>query len=109
MTKRVVAQQENLKTLVRCKSEKRKKILEEGGKDLQLCLRECAVNILNGTIPLTPNQYKKLEPYKDGVRRIALYKTTQKERRDIEQNGGFLPALLAPVVGAVLGALLKKK
>ena len=83
--------------------------MDEGGKELQKCLRECAVNILKGNIPLTPAQLKKLKRFKEKVRLLAAYKTPVKKRRELEQSGGFLPALLAPVVGAVLGALLKKK
>ena len=66
------------------------------------------MNILNGNIPLTPYQLQKLRRYKAKLRTLAKPCVSQKQKLDIEQKGGFLPALLAPVVGAVLGSILKR-
>ena len=109
MTKRVVQQCAVLKKLKTCGSKERKILLKQGGKALQLCLQECAINILNGNVPLTPYQLKRLKRYKDKVRKLSKNSTPQKNRLQIEQQGGFLPALIAPILGAVLGAVLKKK
>lgn len=110
MTKRVIEHRAVLRKLKRCDAKERKKILKQGGKALQLCLQECAMNILNGNIPLTPYQLRKLKRYKDKIRALAKPRGVSRERKiAIEQKGGFLPALLAPVVGAVLGAVLNRK
>ena len=109
MTKRLLQHSAVLKKLKKCDSKQRKKLLKQGGKALQLCLQECALNILNGNVPLTPFQLKKLRRYKDKLRKLTKKRTSLKEKVAIEQRGGFLPALLAPVVGAVLGAILKKR
>lgn len=108
MTKRVVAHLSLLKKLRKCKAHQRGTLIKNGGKPLQLCLRECAVNILKGNLSLTKGQVSKLKKYKKQIRDISKKKTSQKRRLQIEQKGGFLPALLAPVLGAVLGGLFKK-
>lgn len=109
MTNRVASHLSLLKKLKQCKPRCRKDLLKSGGKPLQLCLRECAVNILRGNVHLTKCQITKLKRYKKEIREIGKKKTSQKRRLEIEQKGGFLPALIAPILGAVLGGLLKKK
>ena len=93
-----------------CKSNKaaRKKILADGGKPLQHCLRECAVNLLSGTIPLNKRQFQKLKRYKTGIRDLSRRKTSYKKRLHIEQKGGFLASLLLPIIGSLAGAIIKK-
>ena len=105
MTKRVVSHLSLLKKLRKCKPNCRKNLLKNGGKSLQLCLRECAVNILKGNVHLTKGHKAKLNKYKKQIREIGKKKTSQKRRLHIEQKGGFLPALIAPVLGALLGGL----
>ena len=110
MTQRVVQHMDALKKLKRLKGgKKRDDLLKHGGKPLQLCLRECALNILKGNVPLTSQQLKKLKAHKVLLREFCKNRTSQRRRFEIEQKGGFLPALLAPVIGAVLGVILKKK
>lgn len=109
MTKRIVAHLSLLRKLKKCKPRCRKQLLSSGGKSLQLCLRECAVNILRGNVRLTKCQITRLKKYKKQIREIGRKKTTQKRRLQIEQKGGFLPALIAPILGAVLGGLIRKK
>ena len=109
MTKRIVSHLSSLKKLKKCKPQCRKNLLESGGKSLQVCLRECAVNILKGNVCLTKAQKTKLQKYKNQIREISKKGTSQKKRLQIEQKGGFLPALIAPVLGALLGGLIKKK
>lgn len=109
MTKKVVAHLSLLKKLTKCKGKQRKTLLGEGGKSLQLCLRECALNILKGNLHLTKSQHLKLKKYKKHIRELSKKKTSQKKRLQIEQRGGFLPLLLAPVLGAVVSQLINKR
>ena len=108
MTNRVKTQLPILKKLKKCSAKERKALLARGGKPLQLCLRECAINILRGNLHLTKSQHTRLRKHKAKLRDLSKAKTSNKKRLDIEQKGGFLPLLLAPVLGAVLGGLLKK-
>ena len=107
MTKRVMQHASVLKKLKKCDSKERKRLLKQGGKALQLCLQECAHNVLKGNVPLTGSQLKTLRKHKEKLRKVAKRSTSRRDKLAIEQRGGFLPALLAPVVGAVLGAILK--
>ena len=108
MTKKVVSQLPTLKKLKSCSVKNRKALLNKGGKPLQLCLRECAINILKGNVPLSQSQFNSLKKYKKSLRDISKKNTSNKKRLAIEQRGGFLPLLLAPIVGSLLGGLFKK-
>lgn len=108
MTKRVIDQLAVLKKLRKCSAKERKALLAKGGKPLQLCLRECAINILKGNVVLTKSQLTHMRRYKTKLRDLSKKKTSQKKRLAIEQRGGFLPLLLAPILGSVLSGLLKK-
>ena len=98
-----------LKKLVRCHQKPQQRtILKEGGKELLLCLSECALNITKGNVPLTNRQLKRLKKNKKHIRELSKKKTSLKKRAQIVQKGGFLPLLLAPIVGSVLGKLIGK-
>ena len=64
---------------------------------------------MNGNVKLTKGEKTKLHPHRDDVQALRNKTTSLKRRLEIEQKGGFLPALLAPVLGAVVGGLLRKK
>jgi len=108
MAKTIVQQLPTLRKLRRCNNKTRKALLSGGGKQLQLCLRECAVNVLKGNVYLNKKQFKKLAKYKKQIRDLSKKSTSQKKRQKIVQRGGFLPLLLAPVIGSLLGATLKR-
>lgn len=108
MTKRLKTHLSELKKLAKCSAKERKALLAKGGKPLQLCLRECAINILKGNVHLSKSQFKRLKKYKNKLRDLSKKNTSTKKRLHIEQRGGFLPLLLAPIVGSLLGGLLKK-
>ena len=69
------------------------------------CFCECCKNILKGNVPLKSNQLTKLRRDKNNVRALALKKTSLRKKRKILQKGGFLGAILAPVL-SVLTSLL---
>jgi hypothetical protein len=69
---------------------------------------ECAANVLRGNVNLTPNQKRKLSFHKEGLRSIAKKSTPLSKKQQIIQRGGFLGALLGPLVGSVLLPLAKK-
>lgn len=91
-----------LKQLCKCNNHTRKKILKTGGKPLQLCLRECAVNTLKGNVNLSKHQFNKLRRYRKNLRDLSHKKTSLKKRLQIEQKGGFLASLLIPILGSLL-------
>ena len=87
----------------------RKAILKYADADLISALCECAHNILRGTVRLTLGEKVRLRKYKNQLRLIANRRLSiARKRREIQQTGGFLPALLAPLAATVFLPLLSQ-
>lgn len=108
MTKRVKTHLPVLKKLRKCSAKQRRALLESGGKPLQLCLQECAINILNGNVPLSKVQYTRLRKHRKHLRDLSKSTTSQKKKLSIEQKGGFIAGLLAPILASVVSGLVKR-
>lgn len=89
-------------------SKKAKYIVHELDDDIIDCLSECSLNILEGNIPLSVSQKNKLKKHKNNLRKFRLKKTSKKKKKAILQKGGFLPALLAPVLASIAGPVLSR-
>ena len=72
-----------------------------GEIDFMNCLCECAKNIIKGRVPLSVVQKRTLAKRKQSLRKLALKKTSLKTKRKIVMKGGFLGALLGPIVTAL--------
>ena len=83
----------------------RKSIIQNGSYDLIKCLCDCAHNIRKGTIKLSPNQEKCLSRHCHCLDQLTSKKVSLKTKRKILQKGGFLPALLAPIIG-IIGSII---
>jgi len=83
-----------------------KAILRGADKELNQCFGSCAHNILRGNIPLSPAQKARLTRYKKELRGVANRKTSQKARKKLLQKGGFLGALLTPLISSLAGSVL---
>ena len=87
----------------------RKAILEYADAELISALCQCTHNILRGTVRLTPQEKVRLRRYRTDLHSIVNKKTAvARKRRILQQNGGFLPALLAPLASSVLLPLLRQ-
>lgn len=87
--------------------EQRQAILRKADPSIIRCICECALNILCGNVPLKASQRKKLRRHAPVLRRLAAKKGCwTSKKRFVVQSGGFLPLLLAPVLGAVLSRLI---
>ena len=97
-----------LQVLIKTKNAKlRKAILEHADPELIQALCECAHNILQGNVQMTPPEKTRLRKYKSKLRLIACKNVSVKQkRRKMQQTGGFLPALLAPLAANVIIPLL---
>ena len=82
----------------------RKELLHHCDKELIKCLCECAQNVLKGNVPLTLSQKQKLCRHKHNLRELASKKVSKKKKTAILQKGGFLGALLTPII-SLLGGL----
>lgn len=97
---------DELKVLRKAKPRLRKGILKLAEKDLITCLFECSHNVLKGNIQLSKKQKQALKKHSKALRELAKRKTPVSQRRKIlVQKGGFLPALLGPIL-AVATTLL---
>ena len=94
-----------LQLLHKSKPAMAKTILKNAPPDLVRALCECSLNVLKGNIKLNATQKKRLRRYKNILRTLATKKPTTKTRKQMLQKGGFIGALLGPVLG-VLGSLL---
>ena len=102
MSSRLKRQAAVLKVLANSHPSVCKAIVRGADKDLLQCFGECAHNVLQGNVPLTPGQKANLTKYKQKLRKVANKKTSLKQKQKIVQTGGFLPALLAPIAAPLL-------
>lgn len=98
-----------LQTLCHLNKEQRKALLTKADPCLIRCICECALNILQGNIPLVKAQKNKLKPHKKVLRSLASEKASiAKKKRLIVEKGGFLPLLLAPILGTLISNALAR-
>ena len=95
-----------LRLLAKCSHSSKERWLENNLNDsLILCLCECSLNILRGNIPLQPKQKMVLAKHKEDLRKLIDKKISIKKKKEILQDGGFIGALLAPIVSILSGLL----
>jgi len=83
----------------------RKRLIKNAcSSDFVKCVCECASNIIKGNVPLTTAQKGQLLRRKRLLKKLVLKKTSLKNKRKIVQSGGFLGALLGPII-SVLSSL----
>jgi len=83
----------------------KRQIVKKCDREFLDCVSECAKNVIKSNVPLKPTQLQRLRRERNNVRVLASKKTSLKKKRRILQKGGFLTALLPPVL-SVLGSLL---
>ena len=105
MSKRITQHAPLLRHLSKAKPNMIKAVIKTGDKDLINVFCECALNVLRGVVPLTKVQRSRLTRYKGCLRDLVNKRTSNLRKRQILQRGGFLGALLPPIIG-ILGGLL---
>jgi hypothetical protein len=97
-----------LKQLKKVSAKKRNQILSKAQPDLINTLCDCCLNIINGNLKINPTQKKKLLKFAPVIRSLAKKRKSVQKRKEeiISQTGGFLPALLAPVLSIAASTLL---
>ena len=91
-----------LQVLAKCRPRQRKRFLKHAHKDLINCISEVCTNTLKGNVPLKPAQKKALVRYKGYLRQVADKRNSNKKRREIlVQKGGFIGALITPLLSAL--------
>ena len=94
-----------LKRINKLADNNKKKYLRKCNREFIDCLSECATNVLRGNVPLSSRQGAKLKRNKKDLRLLSAKKTSLRKKRHIVQKGGFLGALLTPVL-SLLGGLI---
>ena len=80
----------------------RKKLLKHADSELVRCIGTCANKVLDGTVPITSADKKKLRKYKKTLRRLkSVTKLNGKKKVIVQSGGGFLLSLIPAVVGAL--------
>lgn len=82
-----------------------KGVIKTANPDLLKSIRECSYNVLKGNVPLSTAQKSRLCRHKQSLRALAKKGTSVKRQKQILQKGGFIGALLKPVLSG-LGGLL---
>ena len=94
-----------LRWLYKAKPSSAKAIIKTGDKELMKILSECSLNVLKGVVPLKGIQRSRLKKYKNNLRTLSKRKISCSRKKALLQKGGFLKALLGPILG-VLGGIL---
>ena len=76
-----------LKRIAKLGDKAKRDYVRKCDKDFLYCISECAKNILKGNVPLTASW--------------SVKKTSLRKKRRILQKGGFLTALLSPLIGVL--------
>ena len=95
-----------LKLLQKSKPNTVRVLLKDASSDLLNSLSECSLNVLKGRVVLTPKQKRSLCRHKSTLRILAKKGTSLAKKRKLLQKGGFLGALLGPVL-SVVGSLVE--
>lgn len=98
-----------LHALYHLNKEQRKVVLKIAKRPLIKGICECALNTLKGNVHLSHQQKSKLLKHKNTLRKLVGKRPVswQGKKRIILQRGeGFLTALLAPVLGTILSAII---
>lgn len=80
-------------------------IIKVAPNELINCFAEISKNVLKGNPKLSPSHTRKLQRYKAYIREVAKKSNSHKVKRRILQKGGFIGALLKPLIG-VIGPLM---
>ena len=111
MAKRLRTHLDDLKFLKKATPSVRKAVLKTADNELIRCLCDCSHNILKGNIKLNDKNKKILTKHRGQLRALASKKLTLKKKRNLMvQKGGFLPALIGPILGvatSLLSTLIK--
>jgi hypothetical protein len=101
-----VANATALHAICKLDAPRRRALLRAADDTLVRSICECALNTLRGNVRLSPAQKKRLGKHRKTLRSLASSNGTwQRKKRLLVQRGGFLPLLLAPIIGGLVARL----
>src|SRR5436190_7092509 len=93
---------ELLVALVKLKPQPRTQLLRIADKSLVTAICECALNILNGNVPLKPAQKDLLYKERKFIRSLAKSKVSwETRRRQIVKKEEVIPLIIEPILQAL--------
>lgn len=107
MSKCVIKHIHLLDALAKAKPAERKVMLKKSNFGVIKSIVECVENVLSGNVKLDKKRMVKLKKYKNQLRKIYTSgkKWTSKKKVIVQSGGGFLPALLIPIISAIASRL----
>lgn len=106
MSKRLKKFAPTLEYLARCDKTTAKSIIDKAQPQFINCVSDICHNLLQGKVKLTSEEKKRLKKYKTQLRTVAKKSSSKKTKKTIIQKGGFLGAILAPLLGSLIGPLV---
>ena len=112
MSKNIKKNLQNLKnidSITEFFQSKEKRIIEHLKRDTIKVICECTINIINRNIKVSNWEKRKTNRNRDKIRKLVNPRTSKKKKKEIlvQEGGAFLAPLLAPVLGSLVGPLLK--
>ena len=98
MVGRLARHARDLQALADATPATRRRIISQAPTDLLMALVDCARRLLKGEVSLTSTQLGAVRRHKNNFRKVAAPRTPLRELRKVYQIGGFLPALLGPIL-----------
>ena len=98
-----------LTALYHLNEEQRKALLRKADAKLVRRICKCALILLIGNVSLSKGHKSRFRKHAIVLRKLAASDITLQRRKSIiVQRGGFLPALLAPLIGTILANFMNK-
>lgn len=91
-----------LRLLAKAKPATVKAMLKDADGTVVDSLCECCLNVLAGRVKLSPSEKKKLSRHKNALRALIKRGASMRKKKALLQKGGFLGALLKPILGLLL-------
>lgn len=100
----------SLQALCKLSPEQRLTLLRSAKNSLVKSICECALNTVHGNVVLTQKEKARLSRHKQLLRKLASSKGSLKSKKQIlvQSGSGFLPMLIAPVLGTLFSHLFGK-
>ncbi len=89
-----------------------KKFIKNVDKDFINAISEICDNIIKGNVSLTKNQFIKLKRYYKHLKIIGDKKKSLNIKKKYIQSGGFLSAIIAPLIGflgTIISSVINKR
>ena len=103
---RILRYATSLEALHKAGAQVRRSVLSRGKREIVLVLVECARMLIRNKRRLTEGQLRKLRAKTEQVYDLINPRTSLARRRQILQTGGFIGALLSPVL-SLLSPILR--